>query len=69
MNPKRNPNASFRSKDLQYLNKKPRYEYLNPNKYRMKIRRIVRPPKNTGEFYKGPTFKVSKNTAYQPFDE
>jgi hypothetical protein len=67
-NPKRNPNASFRTPHLLFLNKKPNYEYLNPNKYRMKVRRIVRPPPQNTDFCKGPTFKVSKDTAYQPFD-
>ena len=67
-NPKRNPNASFRTQNLVFLNKKPNYEYLNPNKGRMKVRRIVRPPPQNADFCKGPTFKVSKDTAYQPFD-
>jgi len=67
-NPKRNPHASFRTSNLLFLNKKPNYEYLNPNKGRMKVRRIVRPPPLNADFCKGPTFKVSKDTAYQPFD-
>jgi hypothetical protein len=69
VNPKKNPNANFRTENLKFLNKKPNYEYLNPNKGRMKIRRINRIPPPNADFCKGPTFKVSKDTAYQPFNE
>lgn len=35
----------------------------------MKIRRVVRVPyKNTGEFKKDATFRVTKDTKYQPFN-
>ena len=69
MNPKKDPNPNFRTENLKYLNKKPNYEYVNPNKGRMKIRRINRIPAHNAEICKGPTFKVSKDGVYQGFNE
>lgn len=68
INPKKRPDACFRQPELVYLNKKPNYEYLNPNKYQMKVRRVVRVPRQTEEFKKEPTFRVTKDTKYQPFN-
>lgn len=45
VHPKKKSDAHFRQPELLHLNKKPNYEYLNPNKYQMKVRRVVRVPR------------------------